>query len=116
MYKRQVFTTGGTWNLNVIKTYGLDYVMLPGVQYGTDDVLTYAAAHTFVMPQRGYTEEKRKAAGEFISWFEDNAMLWADAGSIIANKELAAGDEYGKLPQAMVDKAGTCLLYTSRCV
>ncbi len=115
-----VFTTGGTWNLNVIKTYGLDYVMLPGVQYGTDDVLTYAAAHTFVMPQRGYTEEKRKAAGEFISWFEDNAMLWADAGSIIANKELAAGDEYGKLPQAMVDKAGTrhwcpTFLYSSVC-
>ncbi|MBS5062787.1 MAG: extracellular solute-binding protein [Hungatella hathewayi] len=115
-----VFTTGGTWNLNVIKTYGLDYVMLPGVQYGTDDVLTYAAAHTFVMPQRGYTDEKREAAGEFISWFEDHAMLWADAGSIIANKELAAGEEYAKLPQAMVDKAGTrhwcpTFLYSSVC-
>lgn len=115
-----VFVTGGTWNLNVIKTYGLDYVMLPGVQYDTKDVLTYAAAHTFVMPQRDYTDEKREAVGEFISWFEDHAMLWADAGSIIANKELAASEDYAKLPQAMVDKAGTrhwcpTFLYSSVC-
>lgn len=115
-----VFTTGGTWNLNMVKTYGVDYVMLPGVQYGTDDVLTYAAAHTFVMPQRSYTDEKKKAAGEFVSWFEDHAMLWAEAGSIIANKEQAATDEYLALPQAMVDKAGTrhwcpTFLYSSVC-
>lgn len=115
-----VFTTGGTWNLNVVKTYGVDYIMLPGVQYSTDDVLTYAAAHTFVMPKRSYTEEKKKAAGEFISWFEDHAMLWADAGSIIANKALAASEEYAALPQAMVDKAGTrhwcpTFLYSSVC-
>ncbi len=55
-----VFVTGGTWNLNVVNAYGLDYIMLPCVQYDTNDVITYAAAHTFAMPQKNYTDEKKE--------------------------------------------------------
>ena len=115
-----VFVTGGTWNLNVVNAYGLDYIMLPCVQYDTNDVITYAAAHTFAMPQKNYTDEKKKAVGEFISWFEDNSMLWAEAGSIVAYKEVADSEAFAKLPQAMVDKADTkhwcpTFLYSSVC-
>ncbi len=115
-----VFVTGGTWNLNVVNAYGLDYIMLPCVQYDTNDVITYAAAHTFAMPQKNYTDEKKQAVGEFISWFEDNSMLWAEAGSIVAYKEVADSEAFAKLPQAMVDKADTkhwcpTFLYSSVC-
>ena len=115
-----VFVTGGTWNLNVVNAYGLDYIVLPCVQYDTNDVITYAAAHTFAMPQKNYTDEKKQAVGEFISWFEDNSMLWAEAGSIVAYKEVADSEAFAKLPQAMVDKADTkhwcpTFLYSSVC-
>ena len=115
-----VFVTGGTWNLNMVNTYGLDYIMLPCVQYDTNNVITYAAAHTFVMPQRNYTDEKKQAVGEFISWFEDHAMLWAEAGSIVAYKEVAESEAFANLPQAMVDKVDTrhwcpTFLYSSVC-
>ena len=116
-----VFVTGGTWNLTAVKGYGFDFEMLPHVQYSADgDIVTYAVAHCFTMPQRTFTDAKIKAVGTFISWFEDNAMLWANSGAIVSYKKAADSSDFAALPQSQVDKAGTIhrcssFLYTSIC-
>lgn len=94
-----VFCSGGTWSLNTVKDYPFAWEELPPIQVSPDKVITNAVAHTFVLPTQDYTDAEKKAIGTFESWFEDNAVLWAQAGSIVANKNVSEGDEFKKLPQ-----------------
>jgi ABC-type glycerol-3-phosphate transport system substrate-binding protein len=96
---KAVLCTGGTWNMNAAKDSGINFVELPPVQVDASNVVTNAVAHTFVLPQRSYTDEKKKAVATFITWFEDNAILWAQAGSVVANKNVSSSDEFKKMPQ-----------------
>lgn len=114
-----VFCSGGTWSLNTVKEYGVDYIELPPIQYGTDNVVTNAVAHSFVMPQRTYTDAKKDAVGTFISWFEEHAILWAQAGSIVANKAVQESAEFQAMPQALVSQKAKFVspnyIYVSIC-
>ncbi|WP_418973275.1 extracellular solute-binding protein [Allofournierella sp.] len=114
-----VFCSGGTWSLNTVKEYGVNYIELPPIQYSADNVVTNAVAHSFVLPQRSYTDEQRNAVGTFIDWFEQNAILWAQAGSIVANKAVQGSDEFQVLPQALVSRKATFVspnyIYVSIC-
>lgn len=94
-----VLCSGGTWSLNTVKDYGFNWVELPPIQKSVDNVITNAVAHSFVFPTQEYSEDEKKAIGTFISWFEDNAILWAQAGSIVANKNVSSSDEFKKMPQ-----------------
>lgn len=116
-----VFVTGGTWSLSTIKSYEMDYIMLPEVQESADgEIVTYAAGHCFMLPNHEYSDEKLEAIGTFMEWFEENAMLWAESGALVVYKPVTESEEFKELPQCTVDIPGTIhtnpeFLYCSIC-
>lgn len=97
-----VFCSGGTWSLNTVKEMPFGWVEIPPIQIDPENAITNAVAHTFVLPTQEYTDAEKTAIGTFISWFEDNAMMWAQAGSIVANKAVSESEEFKALPQYTV--------------
>ena len=97
-----VFCSGGTWSLNTVKEMPFGWVEIPPIQIDPENAITNAVAHTFVLPTQEYTDAEKTAIGTFISWFEDNAMMWAQAGSLVANKAVSESEEFKALPQYTV--------------
>ena len=116
-----VLSTGGTWHLSAVKSYGIDFEMLPGVQRSADgEIRTECGGHTFVLPKKTLTEEKKAALGTFISWFEEHVLDWAESGAIVAYKPVNESAEFAALPQAQVVEPGTrfyahTFIYTAIC-
>lgn len=97
-----IFFTGGNWCMNAVKGYGFDFKFRAAPQLSADSVVMYGDAHSFMLPQRGYTDAERKAIAQWIAFFYDNSLMWAQAGSLIAANEPRATEEFAALPQAFV--------------
>ena len=65
---------------------------------------TYSDSHAFAIPNnvgKTSTPEKHAAVLEVIAWMENNALVWATAGHIPANKAITEMAEYKAMePQA----------------
>lgn len=69
-----------------------------------DHPCTYSDSHAFAIPNnvgKTVTPEKHAAVLEVIKWMEENALFWATAGHIPANKAVTESAEYQAMqPQA----------------
>lgn len=97
-----IFFSGGNWCMNAVKNYGFDFRFLASPQLDPNNVVLYGDAHSFMQPERSYTDAERRAIAQWIAYFYDHSIDWAQAGSLIAASEPRATDEFAQLPQAFV--------------
>lgn len=95
-----IFYTGGTWNMSAIKEYGFDFKFIPAPQISAEKVLVFGASHAFMMPTKTYSPEEIQAIDSFMAYFYSNSLAWANAGSIVASKEVLESTEFQALPQS----------------
>lgn len=98
-----IFKTDGTWALNNISEYGIDYSFIASPQLSADDEPTlFGASHAFMEVNKETTDAEKKGMCSFMHYFYENSIEWAKAGSIVASKATAASEEYQAMPQAFV--------------
>ena len=97
-----IFFTGGNWCMNAVKTYGFDFRFLCAPQLSADKVVMYGDAHSFMKTNRSFTDAELRGLGQWIAYFYEHSLDWAQAGSLIAASEPRASEEFGQLPQAFV--------------
>lgn len=97
-----IFFTGGNWCMNAVREYGFDFRFIAAPQLTPDKVVLYGDAHAFMQPTRSYTDADRRAIAQWIAYFYEHSLDWAQAGSLIAATEPRTTEEFAKLPQAFV--------------
>ncbi|NLJ65271.1 MAG: extracellular solute-binding protein [Christensenellaceae bacterium] len=98
-----IFFTNGTWSLNAIDEYGLDYSFIASPQLNADvEPVLFGASHAFMVVNKETSDDEAKAMASFMHYFYENSIEWARAGSIVASKITAMSDEYQAMPQAFV--------------
>lgn len=97
-----IFFTGGNWCMNAVKTYGFEFRFLLPPQLTADNLMFYGDAHTFFQPTRTYTDAERRALAQWMAFFYENSLDWAQAGSLIAANGPRESAEFDALPQAFV--------------
>ncbi|NMB18166.1 MAG: extracellular solute-binding protein [Erysipelothrix sp.] len=98
-----LFSTDGTWTSTAHDSIdGLDY----GVTnvYSTSDGSKFynrSSAHLFsILKNNERSEEKVKGIADFLDFVRENSLVWAEAGQIVASKEIFESEEYTKYPQS----------------
>ena len=99
---RSIFFTGGNWCMNAVREYGFDFRFIAAPQLSADKVVLYGDAHSFMQPTRTYSDADRRAIAQWIAYFYEHSLDWAQAGSLIAASEPRTTEEFAKLPQAFV--------------
>ena len=97
-----IFFSGGNWCMNAVKDYGFDFRFIAAPQLDPDNVVFYGDAHSFMQPTRSYTDAERRAVAQWIAYFYEHSLDWAQAGSLIAASEPRATEAFDALPQAFV--------------
>lgn len=97
-----IFFTGGNWCMNAVKKYGFEFRFIAAPQLTPDKVVLYGDAHSFMKPTRTYTDAQLRGLGQWIAYFYNHSLDWAQAGSLIAASEPRASEEFKGLPQAFV--------------
>ncbi len=102
---RALFHIQGSWMLNSMKDYDINFGVLPVSNMFTNEPSNTSAqipvrSHTFVVPKPGreLTLEKELAIMTFIKYMNDNSFVWATAGQIPASNIARATTEYQNLP------------------
>ena len=97
-----IFFTGGNWCMNAVKTYGFEFRFIAPPQLDPANVMFYGDAHSFFQPTRTYTDAEKRAIAQWMAYFYDHSIDWAQAGSLIAASEPRNTEEFNALPQAFV--------------
>jgi len=102
---RALFHIQGSWMLNSMKDYDINFGVLPVSNMFTNEVTATSAqipvrSHTFVVakPGKTMTEARELAMMTFIKYMNDNSFVWATAGQIPASNIARATAEYQALP------------------
>lgn len=97
-----LFSTDGTWSSTAhADVEGLDFGVTNIYSYEADKFTNRASSHLFAMMKNdARTDEKEKGIGEFLEFIRNNSMEWAEAGQIVASKEVIEDPEYQKYPQS----------------
>lgn len=84
----------GIWMKNAWDEAGLNTVGVPLTGLFGDIPANWASSHTFVKMNDEMTPEQTEVATTFIGYVEANAVEWAKAGQIPANKVARGTDEF----------------------
>lgn len=97
-----LFSTDGTWSSTAhADVEGLDFGVTNIYSYDADKFTNRASSHLFTMMKNdARTDEKEKGIGEFLEFVRNNSMEWAEAGQIVASKEVIEDPEYQQYPQS----------------
>ncbi len=97
-----IFYCGGNWCMNAVKNFGFEFRFLISPQVDANDVVLYGDAHSFMQPNRSYTDGERRGVAQWMAYFYDHSIDWAQAGSLIAATGPRETEEFAQLPQAFV--------------
>lgn len=97
-----IFYCGGNWCMNAVKNFGFEFRFLVSPQVDANNVVLYGDAHSFMQPNRSYTDGERRGVAQWIAYFYDHSIDWAQAGSLIAATGPRETAEFAQLPQAFV--------------
>lgn len=100
--EQSIFFTGGNWCMNAVREYGFDFKFIAAPQLSADKVVLYGDAHSFMQPTRTCTDADRRAISQWIAYFYEHSLDWAQAGSLIAASEPRTTEAFEALPQAFV--------------
>lgn len=102
---RALFHIQGSWMLNSMKDYNINFGVLPvSHMFTNSDSATSAQipvrSHTFVVAKPGNTISslKEQAIMTFIKYMNDHSYIWATAGQIPASNIARATESYLELP------------------
>lgn len=102
---RALFHIQGSWMLNSMKDYPINFGVMPVSHMFTDETTSTSAqipvrSHTFVVAKPGNTlsDAKSLAIMTFIKYMNDHSYIWATAGQIPASNIARASSEYQELP------------------
>lgn len=102
-----IFATGGTWNLNSVQSYGINYQMMPSIQKDINHTYNWGATECIVKMHRNVSATEQNGTLRFMEYLRENAMEWAKSGAIVMAKATAESDEFKTLPQAGAIVNGT---------
>ncbi|GIN56054.1 sugar ABC transporter substrate-binding protein [Lederbergia ruris] len=97
-----LFSTDGTWSSTAhADVEGLNFGVTNIYAFEPDKYTNRASSHLFSMLKSdSRTEEKEKGIAQFLDFIRQNSMEWAEAGQIVASKEVNESPEYEQYMQS----------------
>ena len=95
-----VFLPEGTWMIGTLNSMDVNYGATYAITYDAAKPISWASSHQFVMPKKEQTPEKGAAIMDFLAFFQDNSLPWAQVGQCPAVNALTENDEFKSMPQA----------------
>ena len=95
-----IFLPEGTWMIGTLNSMGINYGATYAISYDANKPISWASSHQFVMPKKEQTPEKGKAIMDFLEFFQNNSLPWAQVGQCPATVAITQDPEFQKMPQA----------------
>ncbi|MFD1848605.1 extracellular solute-binding protein [Oceanobacillus bengalensis] len=101
-----LFSTDGTWS-------STGHAQVESLNFGVTNIYSFepdtfhnrASSHLFsMMNNEERTDEKEAVIGDFLEYIRENSIKWAEAGQIVASKEVNESPEYEKYMQSFFTK------------
>lgn len=110
-----LFSTDGTWTSTAhAKVEGLNFGVTNIYSTTADKFTNRASSHLFAMLKNDKrTDEKEAGIGAFLDFIRQNSIKWAEAGQIVASKQVIESPDYSKFMQSFFtsNEAETKSLY-----
>lgn len=97
-----LFSSDGTWS-------SLAHDMVEDLNYGMTNIYAFdnetfhnrGSSHLFSMlKNEERSDEKEEGIADFLTWINENSITWANAGQIVASREVYESDEFKEYPQS----------------
>lgn len=97
-----LFSTDGTWSSTAhAGVDGLNFGVTNIYAFGPEKFTNRASSHLFSMLKKEERpEEKEKGIADFLEFVRKHSIEWAEAGQIVASKEVIESPEYDKYVQS----------------
>ena len=99
-----LFSTDGTWSSTAhADVENLNFGVTNVYAFDSDKFTNRASAHLFSMLEKEDTEEteaKQEVIADFLEFMRENSIEWAEAGQIVASKEVNESPEYEEFMQS----------------
>lgn len=97
-----LFNTDGTWAVSSHEAVeDLNFGVTNSYAFDPDKFTNRASSHLFSMLKNDErSEEKVEGIGEFIEYIREHSIKWAEAGQIVASKEVLESPDYNQFMQS----------------
>ncbi|MDO7907682.1 extracellular solute-binding protein [Paenibacillus sp. JX-17] len=101
-----LFSTDGTWSSTAhAKVEGLNFGVTNVYSPSADKFTNRASSHLFAMLKNDKrTDEKEQGIASFLEFIRTHSIKWAEAGQIVASKNINESPEYQKYMQSYFTK------------
>lgn len=102
-----LFSSDGTWS-------SLAHDMVEDLNYGVTNIYAFdnetfhnrGSSHLFSMlTSENRTDEKEHGIAEFLAWVNQNSVTWAEAGQIVASRDVYESPEFQDFEQSFFTKS-----------
>lgn len=102
-----LFSSDGTWS-------SLAHDMVEDLNYGVTNIYAFdnetfhnrGSSHLFSMlTSESRTDEKEQGIAEFLAWVNQNSVTWAEAGQIVASRDVYESPEFQDFEQSFFTKS-----------
>ncbi|WP_018886129.1 extracellular solute-binding protein [Paenibacillus massiliensis] len=97
-----LFSTDGTWSsTGHAAVEGLHFGVTNIYSFSPDKFTNRASSHLFsLLKNQERTPEKEQGIASFLEFVRENSIKWAEAGQIVASKQVIESPEYDKFIQS----------------
>ncbi len=95
-----IFLPEGTWMIGTLNSMDVNYGATYAISYDAAKPISWASSHQFVMPKKEQSAEKGAAIMNFLQFFQDNSLPWAQVGQCPAVVAITQNAEFKAMPQA----------------
>lgn len=101
-----LFSTDGTWSrLAHSQVEDLNFGITNVYSHSSDIFHNRASSHLFSMLENSErTDEKEAGIADFLEFIRANSLKWAEAGQIVASREIVESDGYSDFMQSFYTK------------
>ncbi len=95
-----IFLPEGTWMIGTLKSMGVNFGTTYAISYDANSPLSWADSHQFVIPRKDIDAAKAEGVMEFIAYFQDHSLPWAEVGQCPATVAITDDAAFQEMPQA----------------
>lgn len=96
-----LFSTDGTWSSTAHEDAGLNFGVTNIYAFEPDKFTNRSSSHLFSMlKNEERSDEKEEGIGEFLEFIRENSIEWAEAGQIVASKDVVESPDYDQFMQS----------------
>lgn len=101
-----LFSTDGTWSrLAHSQVEDLNFDITNVYSHSSDIFHNRASSHLFaLLNNEERTDEKEAGIASFLEFIRENSITWAEAGQIVASREVVEDDSYSEFMQSFYTK------------